>query len=115
MRIAQKIIINTGGNHAGFRYYALKKGREMGISGTISLIGNSGNIAIHAEGSANKLETYANTLRLGSEFCKVNSVMSIPDRMQNNLYLNILPVQPDSVSRQKHSKLRSFRIGLFGF
>lgn len=115
MRIAQKIIINTGVSHAGFRYYALKKGREMGIAGTIAFIGDSGNIAIHAEGSVGKLEAYANVLRLGTEFCKVNSIMSVPDRIQNNLYLNILPVQPDSAFRQKQSKLRNFRIGLFGF
>lgn len=114
MRIAQKIIINTGVSNAGFRYYALKKGREMGIVGTIAFIGDSGNIAIHAEASLGKLETYANILRLGTEFCKVNSVMSLPDRMQNNLYLDILPVQKDSMLHPKHRKVRGFRIGIFG-
>jgi acylphosphatase len=115
MRAAVRIIISYNTPHNGFRYYALQKGRELGITGTISCNGSRGGITIHAEGNESAIQKYTRTLRLGSPFCQVNSLMVLPDRILNCIYFEILQAQdhlPDEFSGK--AKVRSSRIGLFG-
>jgi acylphosphatase len=115
MRAAVRIIISYNTPHNGFRYYALQKGREMGITGSISCNGNRGGITIHAEGNETTIQKYTRILRLGSPFCQVTSLMAFPDRMLNCIYFEILPEQVKvEEGFSGKTKVRSFRIGLFG-
>lgn len=116
MRTAIKIVISVDTRNTGFRYYALKKGRELGVVGTIAYHGDTGGITIHAEAKDSVLQHYVSILRLGTPLCKVISIMTIPDQMLNCVYLNILPtLLPVPGPVAKKVRPRSFRIGLFGF
>jgi acylphosphatase len=57
MRQAKRILINFKNEAPGFRYYAMRKGREFGIKGIIPLIANN-SIVIHAEGTETSLNAY---------------------------------------------------------
>lgn len=116
MRTAIKIVISLDERHSGFRYYALKKGKALGIVGTISYYGDSGGIVIHAEGKDSVLQQFVTILRQGTPYSKVSSIMSIPDRMLNCVYLEILPT-PVPLRDTQITKPKSvgFKIGLFGF
>ncbi|MFH1120000.1 MAG: acylphosphatase [Bacteroidota bacterium] len=115
MRTAIKIIISLDSRHTGFRFYALKKGKELGIVGTISYYGDTGGIVIHAEGKDNVLQQFVNILRQGTPYSKVISIMTIPDRMLNNVYLEIMPTLiPIPGSTVRKSRSINFKIGFFG-
>ena len=115
MRTAIKIIISVDTRHTGFRFYALTKGREMGLVGTIAYYGDTGGITIHAEAKESVLQQYVNVLRLGTPFCKVISIMTVPDRVLNYVYFDILPtLLPVPGTMVKKARVRSFRIGFFG-
>lgn len=116
MRTAIKIIISLDERHTGFRFYALKKGKALGIVGSISYYGDTGGIVIHAEGKDTVLQQYVSILRQGTPYSKVISIMSIPDRMLNAVYLEILPTLiPVAGSQIKKPRSVGFKIGLFGF
>lgn len=115
MRAAIKIIISLETRQTGFRFFALKKGKELGIVGNISYYGDTGGIVIHAEGKDSTLQQFVNILRQGTPFCKVTSIMSIPDRMLNNVYFEILPtLLPLPGSQIKRPRGLGFKIGFFG-
>lgn len=115
MRTAIKIIISLDARHTGFRFYTLKKGRELGIVGTISYYGDTGGIVIHAEGKDSVLQQFVNILRQGTPYSKVISIMTIPDRMLNNVYFEIMPtLLPIPGSQIKKPRSVSFKIGFFG-
>lgn len=115
MRTAVKIIINYSTPHNGFRYYALKRGRELGIKGTIRCNDNQGGITIHAEGNESAVQKYTRILRLGSPFCQVNSLMAFPDRLLNCIYFEILPNGIHATENDsRNDTVRNFRIGFFG-
>ena len=115
MRTAVKIIISLDARHTGIRFFALKKGKELGIVGSISYYGDTGGIVIHAEGKDNVLQQYVNILRQGTPYSKVISIMTIPDRMLNCVYLEIkatlIPVQGPQVRKNRSI---GFKIGFFG-
>ena len=71
MRSAIKIIISLDERNTGFRFFALKKGKVLGIVGSISYYGDTGGIVIHAEGKDTSLQQYVNTLRQGTPYSKV--------------------------------------------
>lgn len=115
MRTAVRIIVKSNTCQPGFRYYALQKGREMGIVGTISHTGDSGSISIHAEASDTALQQFVNILRSGTPLCKVTGIMVIPDRMLNCIYFEILTSQVRTTENSpKKGKIGIFRFGLFG-
>jgi acylphosphatase len=115
MRIAVKIILKFNTFQSGFRYYALQKGRETGIVGTIYGNIDQGSITIHAEASDNKIRQFVKTLRAGTPLCKVDGIMVVPDRMLNCIYFEILPTKMRSDENSVHrGKTGVFRIGLFG-
>lgn len=115
MRTAIKIILSLDARHTGFRFYALKRGKELGIVGTISYYGDTGGIVIHAEGKDSILQQYVNILRQGTPFSKVVSIMTIPDRLLNNVYLDIVPTMlPIPGTQIKKTRSLSFKIGFFG-
>ncbi len=115
MRSAIKIIISLDERNTGFRFFALKKGKVLGIVGSISYYGDTGGIVIHAEGKDTSLQQYVNTLRQGTPYSKVISIMSIPDRMLNSVYLEILPTLIPILGTQvKKPRSVGFKIGLFG-
>jgi acylphosphatase len=115
MRAAVKIIVQSNTCQSGFRYYALQKGRETGIVGTIYGNSEKGCITIHAEASDHKIRQFVNILRTGTPLCKVDGIMVVPDRMLNCIYFEILTtrVQPTENTFQ-NNKIRNFRIGFFG-
>jgi len=116
MRSAVKINVKTDSFNSGYRFFALKKGRELGIVGTISGDSDSGCIVIHAEASDCILQLYINILRAGTPFCKVTAILVIPDRLKNCIYFEILPTgihKKETFSSK--NKIRNFRIGFFGF
>jgi acylphosphatase len=115
MRTAIKIIISLDARHTGFRFFALKKGRELGIVGNISYYGDTGGIVIHAEGKDSVLQQFVNILRQGTPYSKVISIMTIPDRMLNCVYFEIMPTLiPVPGTQLKKTRSISFKIGFFG-
>lgn len=114
MRASIKIIISLDARHTGFRFYALNKGKALGIVGTISYYGDTGGIVIHAEGKDSVLQQYVNILRQGTPYSKVISIMTIPDRMLNNVYLEISPTRIPIPSIQVKRPGLGFKIGFFG-
>ncbi|MHC1776583.1 MAG: acylphosphatase [Lentimicrobium sp.] len=115
MRTAVKIILKLNTFQSGFRYYALQKGRETGIVGTICGNSDQESITIHAEGSDDKIRQFVNILRSGTPLCRVTNVMIIPDRMLNCIYFEIITKQmPDSENSLQKSGPGIFRIGFFG-
>ncbi|NTW24491.1 MAG: hypothetical protein HGA37_07320 [Lentimicrobium sp.] len=115
MRPAIKIIIRLDKRNTGFRFYALRRGKAERIPGSISYYGDNHDIAIHAEGKERILQHYISILRKGTPFSKVISVVSIPTRMLNSKYFEILPnIIPLTGSKVKKPftigfKMRSFR------
>ena len=65
----------------------------MGIVGTISEDGRTGCITIHAEARDCTLQQYVNILRAGSPFCRITGILTIPDRLLNCIYYEILPTR----------------------
>lgn len=115
MRSALKINVKTDTFRSGYRYYALRKGRELGIVGTISGDRDSGCIVIHAEASDCILQRYINILRAGTPFCKVTAIMAFPDQLKHSIYFEILPTGiPKKETYTSKNKIRDFRIGFFG-
>ena len=115
MRSAIKIEVKTDSLRSGYRYYALKKGRELGIVGTISEDGHSGCITIHAEARDQTLQQFVNILRAGTAFCRVTGILTIPDRFLNCIYFEILPTGiHTNENNTRNNKVRNFRIGFFG-
>ena len=114
MRASIKIIISLDARNTGFRFYALNKGKALGIVGTISYYGDTGGIVIHAEGKDSVLQQYVNILRQGTPYSKVISIMTIPDRLLNNVYLEILPTRIPIPGTQVKRQGLSFKIGFFG-
>jgi acylphosphatase len=116
MRIATRIMIRLDKRDSGFRFYAYTRGKVLGIHGSITYYGDKQDIAIHAEGKDAVLHQYINILRQGTPFSKVISIMSIPDRMLNSDYYEILPaIIPEAIPRIEEPPLFGFKIGLFGF
>jgi acylphosphatase len=116
MRTATRIIVRLNKRDTGFRFYAYKRGKVLGIHGFITYYGDKQDIAIHAEGKNVVLQRYISILRLGKPFSKVISIMSIPDRMLNSDCFEILPtVMPEAGFQIEKPPLIGFKIGLFGF
>ena len=115
MRTAIRIIIRLDKQNKGFRFYAFKRGKAEGILGSIAYYGDNQCIAIHAEGKDSVLQHYISSLRQGTSFNKVISIMSIPDRLLNSEYFEILPtIIPVAGSRINKTPSIGFKIGLFG-
>ncbi|MFH1120443.1 MAG: acylphosphatase [Bacteroidota bacterium] len=115
MRSAIKILVRTDCHRSGYRYYALKKGRDLGIVGTISNEGDSGCITIHAEAKDWTLQQYVNILRAGTPFCRVTGITIIPKRLLHCIYFEIIPTGNYAcVNYTRKSKVRIFHIGFFG-
>ncbi|MBK6964720.1 MAG: acylphosphatase [Bacteroidales bacterium] len=115
MRAAVKIILKSNSCQSGFRYYALQKGREMGIVGTIRGNSDQGSITIHAEAGDTSLRQFVNILRAGTPLCKVAGIMVVPDRMLNCIYFEILTTENHTTENSlKRGKNGIFRIGFFG-
>ncbi len=116
MRTAIRIVIRLDKRNTGFRFYAFKRGKALGILGFINYYGDSQDVVIHAEGKDSVLKQYLSILRQGTPFSKVISVMSVPDRVLNSGYFEILPtiIPATMPGIVEHSYLR-FKIGLFGF
>lgn len=115
MRTAVRIIISFSTPYNGFRYYAQRKGRELGLTGNIICNGKNGGITIHAEGPENVLQKYTSILRSGTPFCRVSSLMAMPERLLNYLYFDILPTPETDTESKKHTTgFRGLRTGIFG-
>ncbi|MBK6346605.1 MAG: acylphosphatase [Bacteroidales bacterium] len=115
MRSAIKIKVRTDSFRSGYRYYALRKGRELGIVGTIAEDVEAGCITIHAESPDSILKEYINILRTGTPFCKVSGILTIPDRLSHCIYFEILPTgKLKTANNNRTNKIRNFRIGIFG-
>ncbi|MHC1776580.1 MAG: acylphosphatase [Lentimicrobium sp.] len=115
MRTAVKIIVKLNTFQSGFRYYALQKGREIGIVGTIFGNSDQGSISIHAEATETALRQFVNILRAGTPLCKVAGIMVVPDRMLNCIYFEILTTENHTKENSlKRGKNGIFRIGFFG-
>lgn len=116
MRKAVKIVISVGARHAGFRFYALRKGKEMGVRGTIAYLSHQTGVVIHAEANQHILQKYIHILRQGTPFCEVVSVLSVPDKVLNCKYFEIVQSVKLPGQTQLNAKPRkSLRFGIFGF
>jgi acylphosphatase len=115
MRSAVKIQVKIDSLRSGYRYYALKKGHELGIVGTISEDYKSGCITIHAESRDQALQQFVSILRAGTPFCKVTGILTIPDRLLNCIYFEILPTGIHTTENYtRKDRVGNFRIGFFG-
>lgn len=71
-RIAIRIIIGFQTDAPGFRFFALKKGKEYGIKGVIPGIRNN-ILIIQAESNPRILRNYYRLLKAGTPFSKINT------------------------------------------
>lgn len=59
---------------SGFRFYAQKKGIDLGITGTIAYLGEYGDVFIHAEGDVQAVKDFTAWCEKGLPYCKVQNV-----------------------------------------
>lgn len=114
MRQAKRILISFKNEAPGFRYYAMRKGREFGIKGIIPLIANN-SIVIHAEGTETSLNAYCEILKTGTPFCTIGRFSTFNAQV---LHYNTLEIANDhNTLTDTHSvrkKTRILRLGIFG-
>lgn len=116
MRTALRIVIRLDKRNKGFRFYAFKRGKVLGIFGYITYYGDNQDVIIHAEGKDNVLQHYVSILRQGTPYSKVISIMTVPDRTLNSEYLELLPtIIPLAELQNEVISSPGFKIGLFGF
>lgn len=109
-RIAIRIIIGFQNHAPGFRFFALKKGREYGIKGNIPEIRNN-ILIIHAEGNPRILYNYFMLLKAGTPFCKIYTFSTHEVQLLNYTTLDITH-NPDS--RELPKQRLSVWPGFFG-
>ncbi|HPF65931.1 acylphosphatase [Lentimicrobium sp.] len=114
MRQAIRILIHFKNEAPGFRYYAMRKGRECGIKGIIPLITRN-TIVIHAEGTPASLDAYLDILKTGTPFCNIEHFSTFNAQVFHYNTLEITNEQSAAADLYPSGrKPRILRLGIFG-
>lgn len=106
---------------SGFRFYAQKKGIELGITGTIAYHGDFGDVTIHAEGEEEVVKEFTGWCAKGLPYCKVLKVDVQDAPFQNYTSFDIISVNsenPDLNGEEQSvvpKKKKSLGARIFGF
>lgn len=117
MRVALEIQITIDQAGRGFRFYALQKGREMGLNGTISTHGGGFTITMHIEGKEDDVKKYIALISKGSPHCKVTNVNILPAEVHNYSRFDIINLEPRpirTISSEDKPRRFALKIGIFG-
>jgi acylphosphatase len=102
---------------SGFRFYAQKKGIELGITGTISYHGDFGDISIHAEGEEEVVRKFTGWCAKGLPYCKVLKVDIQDAPVQNYKSFDIISVNSERTETEQPEvpkKKKSLGARIFG-
>lgn len=118
MKNAIEIVVTGDLFNTGFRFYAMKKGIELGLTGTISYYGEYGDVYIHAEGEEDSLKQFTGWCAKGMPYCKVYKVDIKAAPILNCTGLDIVPaghvhesveeIEPKAIPKRKSLLYRFF-------
>lgn len=118
MKTAVNLVVIGNLYKSGFRFYAQKKGIELGITGTIAYQGEYGDIIIHAEGKEELITEFTEWCRKGLPYCKVQKVDVQIVPVQDHSIFDIVSTKYEDVSVEEteiKKKKKSFGARIFGF
>lgn len=118
MKTAVNLIVVGSLYKSGFRFYAQKKGIDLGLFGTISYHGDYGDVAIHAEGDETAVKQFTDWCAKGLPYCKVQRVDIQVVQPLNFQGFDIVSTKHDSQDEEdekKKSKKSSLGSRIFGF
>ncbi len=118
MKTAVNLIVVGSLYKSGFRFYAQKKGIELGLFGTISYHGEYGDVSIHAEGDETAVKQFTDWCAKGLPYCKVQRVDIQVVQPLNFQSFDIVSTKQDStdeVDDNKKSKKDNLGSRIFGF
>jgi acylphosphatase len=117
MKTAVNLVIIGNLYKSGFRFYAQKKGIELGIVGTIAYQGEYGDIIIHAEGEEEIITEFTEWCKKGLPYCKVQNVEVRNVPIQDHNCFDIISTNIDTITVEEteRKKKKSFGARIFGF
>ena len=96
---AVKIVVFGDLHKKGFRFYAQKKGIDLGVAGEISHNDGTKSIIIHAEGEEESINSFVEWCSKGTPYCKVTQALVEPAEILGYKYFDV--IQENSDSRKK--------------
>lgn len=118
MKTAVNLIVIGNLYKSGFRFYAQKKGIDLGIVGTIAYYGEYGDVSIHAEGEEEDIKQFIDWCTKGLPYCKVQNVNVEEAPLMNFPGFDILTDTPASESNDDYNikpGSKNFVLKIFGF
>lgn len=115
MKIAFILHITTDGPFSGLRYFLLKTGRNLGLTGTIAYSTVNNSLIIHIEGREKNIRKFITSCSSGNSFCNVKHISFDLADVKDFDRFDIVTTPP--LQRKKAVEIRqkpSFRLGLFG-
>lgn len=82
MREARRLMVSGKVQGVGFRYFAQMTAAEYHVTGWAKNLDN-GAVAIHAEGTAEQLESFSTHLKKGSHFARVHHIEEEPALLES--------------------------------
>ncbi|MFH1121326.1 MAG: acylphosphatase [Bacteroidota bacterium] len=103
---------------SGFRFYAQRKGIELGVTGTIAYYGEYGDVSIHVEGGEEAVKQFTDWCAKGLPYCKVLKVDVQTVPVQNYQSFDIISGGPEANEDEQSAtivKRKSLGARIFGF
>ncbi|MDY0343775.1 MAG: acylphosphatase [Lentimicrobium sp.] len=115
MKIAFIIHLTTDGPFTGLRYFLLKTGRNLGLTGTIAYATNDNSLNIHIEGGEKNIRKFITSCSSGNSFCKVEHISFDLAEVKDFERFDILTTAaPQRIKPVEIKQKSAFRLGLFG-